>query len=149
MNVGMATQKKGKSMTKKEFVAFRAQYEPRVKKLEHDVFEWLRSLDKDREIVKVKSEHNNGNGNTEKKMVMSWQYDMKEFSFEEITLYHEGSSLHLRAYHKSGGKSIKVKNEIVLPEHVDESKISSKLSSSGILTISVALKTDIPEEKNR
>ncbi|XP_034668593.1 uncharacterized protein LOC117901792 [Drosophila subobscura] len=141
----MATSENQKYKTEQEY---RAQYETRVKQLGHDVFECFCTLEQDKKIVKVASESESRN-DSEKRVAVSWQYDMKGFSLEEMTLYQKGNCLFLRAYHKSGGKSLKVKSVIVLSEHVDDSNISSQFSSCGILTITVLLKNHIPEAKDR
>ncbi|EDW25390.1 GL26570 [Drosophila persimilis] len=102
----------------------------------------------------AKSEHKKRNGNgsgkdKEKNPAVYWQYDLKDFVRGEILLYREGNSLYLHAVYESRRRRRETKSEIVLPVNVEQSKISAKLSSCGVLTITAPLQTDIPEEMMR
>ncbi|XP_016954655.1 uncharacterized protein LOC108027649 [Drosophila biarmipes] len=120
-----------------EFNIMRSEYDRRVNQLEKDVFECCRVLNK---IRKAEELNNNcfsaKNGSKEDKFV-SWEFDLRNFPVENIAIKLKDKLVYLWAYKRN----LDFKQEILLPQNVDKSKLTATLTTRGILTISVSIIT--------
>jgi len=133
-----AAKNKGLSKTQ-EFKIMRSEYELRVNQLERDVYECCRILNKARKTEELNKKWSSAKNGCEKEKIVSWEFDMLDFPVENIAIWHKDKLVYLRAFKKN----LDMKQEILLPQNVDKSKITAIFTAPGTLTISVPIITAI------
>lgn len=84
---------------------------------------------------------------------LNLKFDCSRFKPEEITVKTVDRNLTVHAKHEESGPDTRVSREFtrsyVLPENVDPSKLTSSLSSDGVLCIEAPAPKDVPTRKER
>ncbi|XP_052852103.1 uncharacterized protein LOC128262092 [Drosophila gunungcola] len=119
------------STISQEFILMRSEYDLRVNQLERDVYECVRILNKIKSTKNLRAYKNQ----SEAAKFLTWEFNMKDFPVENITIQLKDGHVYLLAYKND----MDIKREICMPENVDKSKISAILTMRGILTISVPI----------
>ncbi|XP_037711389.1 uncharacterized protein LOC119548294 [Drosophila subpulchrella] len=122
-----------------EFKLMRSEYELRVNQLERDVYECCKILNKVRKTKELNNNCSSAKNGCEKEKFVSWEFDMRDFPVENIAIQLRDKIVYLRAFKKN----LVMKQEILLPQNVDKSKVTAILTASGNLTISVPIITAI------
>ncbi|XP_068141598.1 uncharacterized protein [Drosophila tropicalis] len=142
-----------KQSMSQEFDNMRDRYTRRVNKLESDVLQCCRELkrhykEKTKEKSFPRSEYLEKPANyVETDQFVSWHYNMSEFPVENICIQLKNERVHISAYFKDDIQSLDVKREFLIPDHVEKSKLTARLTPNGILTISVPVKVVLPDDQ--
>ncbi|EDW77567.1 uncharacterized protein Dwil_GK24487 [Drosophila willistoni] len=136
-----------------EFLNMRNKCARRVDQLENDVLQCCRDLKKQyKEETKEKtfprSEYLEKPANyVETDKFVSWHYDMSEFPVENMCIQLKNGRVHISAYFKDDTQSLDIKREFLIPDHVEKSKLTARLTPNGILTLSVPVKIVQPDDQ--
>ncbi|KAH8352681.1 hypothetical protein KR084_005616 [Drosophila pseudotakahashii] len=118
-----------------EFKLMRSEYELRVNQLERDVYKCCRILNKAHKTEDLNNSCSSAQKESKTEKFLSWEFDMRDFSVETIAIQIKDGRVYLRAFKKKKD----IKQEILMPQNVDRSKITTVLTTHGVLTVCVPI----------
>ncbi|KAH8267510.1 hypothetical protein KR018_010627, partial [Drosophila ironensis] len=116
-----------------EFIKMRKEHASRVGQLEEDVYDccfglYYKSISENAQCNQTLQDADN---------IISWEYNMHEFPAKNVIIQLiRNKYIYLHAFKKGQQERLEIKRKILLPDCVDQSKISAQINSSGVLTIS-------------
>ncbi|KAH8349223.1 hypothetical protein KR067_000129, partial [Drosophila pandora] len=114
-----------------EFIHLKIQYESKEEELEHEGFDCCRWLYKKH----MPNNDDCGQPKVNPKSFVSWVYNLQEFPPDNIIIQLKEKFIYLNAFKHDPRDCQDLIKRILMPDKVDQSKVTCKMSSKGILTI--------------
>ncbi|KAH8412728.1 hypothetical protein KR009_004971 [Drosophila setifemur] len=119
------------------FLTMRLQHETIVEQLEQDVYKYLNNNPEELPTPPNEVKY------MESRDLVFWEFVLKEFSPKNIIIQVKKNYVHLYAYKTVLREGFK--KDMLIPDHVDTSKIAATMTSKGVLTISVPIITPLSD----